>query len=250
MGYSILTPTNSFVRFDSEAAVQHCIHGTFATCLPVYANDDVAFQFVIEADTSEEAAALCQPGDSGIQIGLVRDCDQEAFDVEFNENPERYRISDLQILFNWPHGMPGMTGEMQVGECFYIRIIVGEEDPFCSNCFNRISDNCFTSVVDYTNEDDFAGFNYCNGEAVDGGGGEGITCEPEIITFTNESLITIPYTTSMQDKYGEVPTIQVWIYDEAGNLVNMGVVAVFDAMPPTLITVNPGGPSSGIIVIR
>src|SRR5688500_6561633 len=119
MAYSILTPANSFIRFDAES-FPHCIWGTNNLCLPVYAETDIAFQFVIQADTAEEASALCTPYGSGIDMGIVRDCDQEGFDLEFADSPDRYRISDRQVLFNWPHGMPGMTGEIEVGECFFI----------------------------------------------------------------------------------------------------------------------------------
>lgn len=244
---TINTPDNSFVRFDGENTVTHCIHGSFTQCLPVFAEADVAFQFVVEADTIEEANALCSPYNSNLQIGLVRDCEQEAFDVEFAELPDRYRISDLQVLYNWPHGFPGMLAEYAVGECFYIRVVV-EETTACSNCFERIGDDCFSSVVEYGNDENFAGFNYCNSGGIDTPDGE--TCEPTVIEFTNVTSLSIPYITSMQDKYGPVPTVQVWIYDGSGDLVNMGVVATFDAMPPTVINIDTGGLASGIVVIR
>ena len=243
--YNIVTPENSFVRFDAESST-HCIWGTNKLCLPVYEEADVAFQFVIEADTVEEADALCMPYEAGISMGIVMECDQEGFTAEFTELPDRYRISDLQILYNWPHGVPGMIGTVEVGECFFIRVVLGEES-FCSNCFQRIPDDCFTSVIEYGNDENFAGFNYCNAGAIDSGdGGE---CEPEIYSFTNVATLTIPYTTSLQDKFGLVPTVQIWIYID-GVLTNAGVVAQFDAMPPTQIYVDFGGVSSGIVVLR
>lgn len=246
MSYSIISPSASFVHFGSEAPA-HCIWGENKLCLPVYAEDDIAFQFVIEADTPEEASALCTPYGSGIDIGIVKDCDQEAFDVEFTELPERYRISDRQVLFNWPHGLPGMNEAILVTECFFIRVVAGE-DQFCSNCFQRIPEDCFTSVVEYGNGDNFGGFNYCNSEAVSSGGDE--TCEPEIVTFNNVDTLSIPYTTSLQDKFGIVPTVQVWIYNEAGELQNMGVVATFDNVPVSFINIDMGGNASGIVIIR
>jgi len=247
MGLTILTPTNSFVRFDGENTVNHCIHGSFTQCLPVFGEADVAFQFMVEADTVGEADDLCSPYNSNLQIGLVRDCGQEAFDVTFSELPDRFRISDLQVLYNWPHGFPGMLAEMAIGECFYVRVVVDETVTGCSNCFERIADDCFSSVVEYGNDENFAGFNYCNSGAVDSG--EAATCDPTVVTFTNVATLSIPYTTSLQDKYGQVPTVQVWIYVD-GVLQNVGVVATFDAMPPNFINVDFGGTSSGIVVIR
>lgn len=246
MGLTVITPTNSFVRFDGEQSETHCIHGRYNACLPVYADDDVAFQIVIQADTEEEAAELCQVGNSGVQIGLVSDCLQEGFDIEFTQAPERYKISPLQVLYNWPHGFPGMVGFYQPGECFYIRIIAGETEV-CSNCFQRIPDDCFTSVIEYGNDENFAGFNYCNaGEAVEP---DAVSCEPTIIQFVNKSTLTIPYTAGLKDMYGDFPTVQVWIDDGSG-LVNMGITAVFDSYPPNQISFDFGGPATGIIVIR
>lgn len=245
MGLIIITPVSSFVRFDGENTVTHCVHGTFKQCLPVYAEADIAFQFVVQADTIDEADALCSPYNSGLEIGLVRECGQEAFDVEFNELPNRYRISDFQVLYNWEHGFPGMIGEMEIGECFHIRVVVGETTG-CSNCFQRVPDDCFTSVVEYGNDENFGGFNYCNGDGIDEVNGN---CDPTVIEFTNKANLTIPYTTSMKDKYGVVPTVQIWIYVD-GVLQNVGVVATFDTMPPDNIIIDFGGVSSGVVVIR
>lgn len=245
MGLTIVTPTSSFVRFDGENTITHCIHGVFTQCLPVFAEADIAFQFIVQADTEAEADDLCSPYNSGLQIGLVRTCQDEGFAVEFDELPDRYRISELQVLYNWEHGFPGMIGAIEVGECFFIRVIVGETTD-CSNCFQRVPDDCFTSVVEYGNEENFAGFNYCNGDGIDT---EAEDCEPTIIEFTNIESISIPYTASMVAKYGQVPTVQVWIYVD-GVLQNVGIVASFDAMPPNFINVGMGGVSSGIIVIR
>jgi hypothetical protein len=246
MAYSVISMQNSFIRFDSQDVVTHCIHGTFSTCLPVYAESDIAFQFVVQAETEEEADALCQPYESGIDIGLVLDCDQVGFTAEFEETPERFRISTLQVLYNWPHGVPGMIGNVGMMECFYIRVVVDEVN-YCTNCFQRIPDDCFTSVIEYSNEDNFAGFNYCNAGEVPGD--ITVDCAPQIYSFNNQSTLTIPYTASLQDRFGDVPTVQVWIYVD-GELTNVGVVATFDAMPPTSIFVDFGGVSSGIIVLR
>lgn len=241
----IVTPASSFIRFDGENIVSHCIHGEFKACLPVYAEADISFQFVVQADTIEEADALCLPGESGIQIGIVRDCEQEGFDVEFDELPERYRISDLQVLYNWPHGVPGMIGEIDAEECFYIRVVVDNVN-YCTNCFRRIPDDCFSSVIEYGNDENFGGFNYCNGEGVDEAT---LTCSPEIITFTNKETLTIPYTAALQAKFGTVPTVQVWIYID-GVLTNVGVVASFDNMPPSFVNIDFGGTSSGVVILR
>jgi hypothetical protein len=98
-------------------------------------------------------------------------------------------------------------------------------------------------------------------EAVNGNGGKNVIgcpclediegcCFPTIIEFTDEETQVITYTAAMALKYGDVPTVQVWIYDIMGRLVNMGISVEFDANPVTQITVDFGGIASGLIVIK
>ena len=214
-------------------------------CLPILFESDIAFQFVLTADTIEEANALCQIGESGIQIGLVTACDQPDFDVEFTEQPERFRISDLQVLYNWTHGLPGSLGFYDISECFYIRIITADFQ-YCSNCLQRIDNGCFSSVIEYGNDENAFGFSYCNGESpID----ENLSCAPTIIEFINKETLTIPYTAALAAMYGDIPTVQTWIYDGT-ELVNMRIRVEFDQMPPTQINFDFGGLASGRIVIR
>lgn len=225
----------------------HCVFGAQKMCMPVFLDADIAFQFVVEADIEENADILCDPTASGIAIGLVSACGQEGFDVTFSEQPERFRISPLQVLYNWPHGLTGATSNYEIYECFFVRVVLDAVN-YCSNCFQRIGDDCFSSVVEYGNDENFGGFNYCNEGAIPGGAGS-ITCEPTVISFTAQSVLSVPYTALMVSKYGDVPTVQVWIYVD-GVLTNVGITANFDAMPPTMINFDFGGVSDGIIVIR
>lgn len=248
MAIQLITPRNSFIRFDGEIPTPHCIWGENKTCLPIYAESDVAFQFVISTDTIEEADAFCQIGSSGIQIGLVSTCDQPGFDVEFTDDqPERYRIAPTQVLYNWPHGFPGMLGFYDINQCFFIRIAAGG-NSYCSNCFQRIGNDCFTSVVEYGNDENAFGFNYCGAGSnpID----ENASCEPTRIEFANKSTLVIPYTAGLASLYGQVPTVQVWLYDTGGQLYNPLINATFDALPPTTISFDFGGPASGVIIIR
>jgi hypothetical protein len=151
---------------------------------------------------------------------------------------------------------------INVGDCFRIEVIVninGEDSSYLSNRFERIGDDCFTSVVEYSSDDNGFGFNYCNSPS-DGTGGEGEPptnppptsdlCTPTRITFSNMSIVIIPYTQGMIDLYGNVPTVQVWIYDENGDLVRPEVEIKMDGYPPTVITISLGGNASGLIIIR
>lgn len=244
MAYSITSPQQSFVQFNETGKVDHCIFDKINFCLPVYADGDVAFQSIISG-TESEIDALCGVYGIPIYVGIVSACDDEDFLLEFEEVPDIFRLSDTQLLVNWPHGFPGFTGVVGYGECFKVRIQIGLTQ-FCSNCFERTSDNCFTSVVEYGCDENCFGFNYCSsGNAED----QELSCEPLVITFENKSTLAIPYTQSLRDSYGDVPTIQVWISDGT-DLVNMGITATMDTYPPNLLSFDFGGNASGIIVIK
>lgn len=243
MAYSIISPANSFIQFDESSDVTSCNFADINLCLPVYEAEDVYFQIIVQGDTIEEADALCDLTNSLVSFGITKDC--AGFDLEFVENPDRYRISDRQVLYNWSNGLTGFSTVIGVGECFMIRVAIGEVS-FCSNCLQRIGATCHTTVIEYSNDDNFGGFNYCNSEGVDSSTTE--DCDPTFISFTDQSTLTIPYTASMLAKYGNAPTIKVWIY-EGTELVNMSVRQAFDTYPPNNLLFDFGGPASGIIKI-
>jgi hypothetical protein len=213
--------------------------------MPVYESSDVAFQWVMTG-TQAEMDALCQQDGSEIVVSIVEDCDQPDL-IVFSERPQRFRLSDTQVLYNWPHGVPDFDTVVSVNKCFKIKVTYGAVS-FCTNCFERIADDCFTSVIEYGSEADSFGFKYCYGG--DMGGTPEDNCDPTTVQFVNVETLAIPYTAGLKNKYGVIPTVQVWVFDESGQLVNMGVQAGFDAYPPTMINLNFGGPASGIVVIR
>lgn len=249
MALTIQSPRNSFIQFNETGIIDHCVFDRIQFCLPVYDDQDIAFQFFLNG-TETEIDALCGVYGADVQIGIVADCNDPGFLLDFtgspyNNVPEMYRLSPTQLLVNWSHGVPGFTSVRNIGECFKIRVQVGTT-KFCSNCLERTADNCFTSVIEYGNDENGFGFNYCNSGAVDE---ETISCAPTIIQFTNQSTLTIPYTQSLRDSYGDAPGVQIWISDGT-SLVNMGITATFDSYPVNTISADFGGPASGIIVIR
>jgi len=258
MAITLINSTHSFIRFNETAADPLCIWGAVDFCLPVYDPEDIYFQFVIDGTESEIDSMCTQSGDE-VVVQLVADCAGEIL-LTFDEKPDRYRLSETQVLYNWTHGFPGFTVPVAVGECFKILLTIQatpygypeETDTFCSNCFERIGDDCYTSVVEYGNDEDAFGFKYCYGGDLEGSGsgGSSTECEPTIVTFVGVPTLAIPYTTFLQSKYGVFPTVQVWIYDGSGQLINMGITAAFDTYPPSMINLDFGGTASGIVVIR
>lgn len=249
MSLSIQSPRNSFVQFSETGIVDHCIFDNIRICLPVYDDRDIAFQVFLNG-TAEEITLFCGIYGESVRIGIVDDCDDEDCLLEFtaapySDVPEIFRLSDTQMLINWSHGVPGFTSVRTIGQCFRIRIQIGDMKA-CSNCFERTADNCFTSVIEYGSDENSFGFNYCYSGAE---GESTISCEPTIVQFTNVSTLTIPYTQSLKDSYGLAPSVQIWVSDGT-SLVNMGVTATFDSYPVNTISADFGGPASGIIVIR
>jgi hypothetical protein len=245
------SPTQSFVQFGESGIIENCMWDDLRYCLPVVEDSDIAFQVYVNG-TETDIDSICGAYGLPVRIGIVSDCDENDFLLEFTSNPyndvpELYRLSDTQLLVNWQHGLPGFGTVVGIGECFYIRIQVGDASA-CSNCLTRSADTCHTSVIDYTNEENYGGFNYCSSGAVPVND-DGSSCEPTIIQFTNVPKVTIPYTQSLKDKYGDAPDVQVWVSDGT-NLVNMGISAVFDGYPVNTISVDLGGNGSGIIRIR
>jgi hypothetical protein len=255
MALSIISPQHSFVRFGESTPDPLCIWGNINFCLPIYAEDDWYFQFVVQG-TETEIDSLCTQTGEEISVSLVSDCDGEPL-ITFTELPERFRLSATQVLYNWNRGFPAFDTVVAIGECFKVQVIVtggayGYEESItkCSNCFERIASDCFTSVVEYGNDEDAFGFKYCYGGNIPGSNDSTIDCDPTIVTFVSVATLSIPYTALLSDKYGEFPTVQVWIYDGTGQLINMGITAAFDTYPPNMINLDFGGPASGIVVIR
>lgn len=247
MSLSIRTSRFSFYSFDTEDRFSGCGFESFGMCLPVFASSDVAFQFLIVADSKPEADLLCDLTNDHIEVGLVNNCTDDGFLLLFSQKTVRYRKNDNTLLYNWNWGLPGFEAVIPIGGCFHIKIRVNGVDVFCSNCLLRIGEDCYTAVMDYNNNDDAFDFDYCGGTLI--GESDDTTCEPLFVTFSSLLTLSIPYTASLQSKYGLIPTVVAWIRNLAGELVDAGIEIKFDTMPPSLIEFDFGGTASGVIKI-
>lgn len=241
MPYQIRVSEFSFIQFDESDNISACNWDTTHMCLPVFLPGDVAFQFVIVADTEDEADALCTVDGNPVIIGHVEQCSDAI--TQFLGDLTRYRIGPLQVLYYWPGGIPTLF-DMEVGQCFRIGIEVFEQF-FCSNCFQRIGDDCHTSVLEFFGNENAFGYNYCAGETIDPNATD---CEPLILQFTNQSSMVIPWTAYLQSLYGTAPSVNIWTYD-GSELVQAGQVVKYDTFPPTSLILDFGGTQSGIIKI-
>jgi hypothetical protein len=252
MAIKIKTPSASFIQFDTDLDTQeHPIFGTISVCLPVIEEDDLAFQFVLEADTKAEADQLAAIASTNTHVGIASNYGYQNTLLQFSGTPERFRLSDLQVLYNWTDGIPGFKTVVKENDCFVLEVVVllnAITYKFHSNCFERLTDSAFTSIIDYGSDDNAFGFNYCASGALEPD--SLATCAPTVIEFTSETNLTIPYTASLKAAYGSTPTVQVWIYEDSGDLVNAGIQAQLDAFPPNTLSFDFGGVASGIIVIK
>lgn len=243
MAIRIISPINSFVQFEEGSSITDCIWGELTEVLPVVEDSDVWFQFILETDTKPEADTLCEDDGTLVKLGLASNC-LATNQINFTDPPERFRVDDTHVLYNWVHGFPLFSTVIDDGECFLIKITINSQH-FCSNLFKRSVDTCFTLVAEYGNDDNFADFNYCGGVSIDQAAAD---CTPLEISFINQATITIPYTALMLAKYGNVPTVQVWIQRD-GVLVDIGILVELDAFPPTTIFADFGGLATGVVKI-
>lgn len=74
-------------------------------------------------------------------------------------------------------------------------------------------------------------------------------CTPTRVNFANASTTAITYTQAMRDKYGVQPRVYVYYYDSVTSefyLSPFFTVMTFDG---STITVDHGGPNSGVVVV-
>jgi len=254
MSANVLTPEHSFVRFDAEPPGNSCGSPDVEFCFPIVHEDDVAFQFIIETDTEQEANELCDIGHTKIQVGITTD------GVNFTRNftgllglkPERYRIASNKVLYNWSHGAPDFDESIAMEGCFQFMVRAQLSTGVVtglSSCFQRIPEDCFTSVIEFASPKNAFGFIYCGyfEDAINDGADD---CIDFVQPFVNQSVLSIPYTQAMRDQYGDLPDVEVFIHNPATGLFEKTILSIgMDAVPPTVITVDLGGPSSGYIKI-
>lgn len=76
--------------------------------------------------------------------------------------------------------------------------------------------------------------------------------KPEVITFTNQSQVVIPMTADRITQLGYVPAPYVFFGDDTAGWQYTPVPWSIDKQPTgtTTITVEVGGPDSGIIILK
>lgn len=173
--FNIVSPQFSFVNFNAVPAVEKCCMGDDDVCLPVINDNDIAFQFSIETDSIADADTVFATDLSQIQLILldVSGVVIHNFTVTDSLQFEKYRTGTNQVTYLWRNPLNGLTSGatplIQNDICFSFQISAtvifsgtSVNQTATSNCFIRKSGDCFTSVLEYYNDDDYADFEYCN----------------------------------------------------------------------------------------
>jgi hypothetical protein len=130
----ITSPKYSFIQFGQEDTP--CCNGATTICLPIYTNNDLQFQ-VISDSAPGSLQVVKENGDVvSSQSGFVD-------------------LGDNYYAWASPIDFTGLANN----ECFQLKI-----GTALSNCFRKIVDDCYTSILEYYNDEDYAEFIYCNAE--------------------------------------------------------------------------------------
>jgi hypothetical protein len=168
---NIISPKYSFVNFNPANSTANCCIGENEVCLPVCAETDLIFQFNITTANIQDANDLMNNAVSDIQLLLLDVNGNLVHNWTATDNLlfERYRTGATQVTYLWRNTLLGLIGLIQYNQCFSFKIYAStainsniETKEAFSNCFILKSHDCFTSVLDYANNENYADFQYCN----------------------------------------------------------------------------------------
>jgi len=191
----IVSPQYSFIKFDSPESIDNCCDGEQDFCIPIIEENDTWFQFKITSTSYAEIQALMSGPIEDLQLVLLNGTGNNAVSIAANTLRnwtaddsiyfERYRTGLYEVTYQWRGNFKDIKTLLSCNDCFQIAVIkmsdptTGEfSDEFSdefdtdtalvyelasiSNCLKRICGDCYTTVLEYYNEEDYAGFNYCN----------------------------------------------------------------------------------------
>lgn len=179
VSFILSSPKFSFVKFN-DADVndpEQCCPEDDTFCLPFYAEGDLRFQFKIVCGSISDTDAIWVLADNKVQLGLNGGCGNTpiAPNLLYNYTTTggysfvKVRTGIKEITYTWAYPLTDFDDYItKCDDCFQLSVRVvqpgdlTDANIFFSNCFVRICDPCYTSLFDYANDDDFAGFRYCN----------------------------------------------------------------------------------------
>lgn len=179
MPFQIISPQHSFIKFDGPFATNNCCEGDETFCLPMIEPDDIAFQFAIVCPTSEDSILVMTQQIDLFALFVLRGSSNAPTDIfgprqissqiALGKYFERFRINDTTIGFCWKETLAGTINNLDCGECFQFGLTFPINNTsegsfsfgFISNCMKKFCNDCFMSVLEYSSDEDDAGFFYC-----------------------------------------------------------------------------------------
>jgi hypothetical protein len=170
--FNIISPTYSFVNFNPVSEVEQCCIGDNDVCLPVMQNNDIAFQFSITTGTAAKANDVYGTYIGNIQLILLDVNGSEVHNWTTANNLffEKYRTGEKTVTYQWRKTLTDLVNNLvDFDKCFSFKVkatctVAGTTETVAatSNCFIVKEANCYSSIIEYTNDEDYADFHYCN----------------------------------------------------------------------------------------
>lgn len=159
---TLTSPTNSFITFDDKNYLTKDGCGIVkAWCFPVVSDADIKFQFTATSDAPFGFESL------SFLVGIETDT---ASYMPMVVNTDIVDIDSYSSYIQMNFAGTGIFDELENGECFTIKVYYqfSDEPPLpppvligtVQQCFQFITDDCFTSKLTYLNNEDAFGFVY------------------------------------------------------------------------------------------
>lgn len=160
--FTLTSPQNSFLTFQNINYLTDGPCGIVKSwCFPVVSDEDIKFQFTVEADTTFGFEAI------NFKVG-VETTTASYSPIQVNTDIITIDSTSASVQMNFAN--TGLFDSLVNGDCFSLKIYYqeGDEPPYppitllgeVQQCFQYISDVCFTSKLIYLNNEDAFGFIY------------------------------------------------------------------------------------------
>jgi hypothetical protein len=155
---TLKNPALSFLQFGVAETANDCIDEP-KPCLPVMLETDLKFQLVVEFTDASEAAAFVD------QVTAMR-VYNSAFDELGAGIFKKFYYSSTKVLLYWDEPIDFETLEIGCDSCFYLGLTINDGEVLYSNRLCRICDGCYSTVIEYSCDEDAYDFLYCDFDTV------------------------------------------------------------------------------------
>ena len=160
---SVTSPTNSFLTFEDNPYITESNCGIVKSwCFPIVSDADIKFQFTANTDT---VGSIDDP--LNFKIGLET---SSASYTPIQPNVDIEPIDQYSSYIQMGLANTGIFDNLVNGDCFTLKVYYQDINPrplpppvligTIQQCFQYVTDPCFTSRLIYLNNEDAFGFVY------------------------------------------------------------------------------------------